>query len=90
VLDGVTLTLPPCGLFGLCGPNGAGKSTLLGIIGGSVPPARGRVLLDGEDVTRLFRSELTAARQQAARTLDRLGMEVIGPDGSVSLYDATK
>jgi ABC-type branched-subunit amino acid transport system ATPase component len=29
------------------------KTTLLGIIGGSVPPARGRVLLDGADVTRL-------------------------------------
>ena len=42
VLDGVTLTLPPRGLFGLCGPNGAGKSTLLGIIGGSGrPPAAG-------------------------------------------------
>ena len=53
VLDGVTLTLPRNGLFGLCGPNGAGKSTLLGIIGGSVPPSRGRVLLDGADVTRL-------------------------------------
>jgi ABC-type sugar transport system ATPase subunit len=39
VLDDVTLTLPPRGLFGLCGPNGAGKSTLLGIIGGSVPAA---------------------------------------------------
>ena len=25
VLDGVTMTLPARGLFGLCGPNGAGK-----------------------------------------------------------------
>jgi len=123
VLDDVTLTLPPQGLFGLCGPNGAGKSTLLGIIGGSVPPARGRVLLDGADVTRLppqqrfglgisrtfqavhlirgrtvldnvavacltshqsgiasrlFRSELAQARQQAAETLARLGMTALG------------
>jgi len=53
VLDDVSVTLPARGLFGLCGPNGAGKSTLLGIIGGSVPPSRGRVLLDGADVTRL-------------------------------------
>jgi branched-chain amino acid transport system permease protein len=53
VLDDVTLALPGRGLFGLCGPNGAGKSTLLGVIGGSVSPSRGRVLLDGEDVTGL-------------------------------------
>jgi branched-chain amino acid transport system permease protein len=53
VLDDVTLALPGRGLFGLCGPNGAGKSTLLNIIGGSVAPSRGRVLLDGADVTRL-------------------------------------
>jgi branched-chain amino acid transport system permease protein len=53
VLDDVSLALPARGLFGLCGPNGAGKSTLLGIIGGSIAPSRGRVLLDGADVTRL-------------------------------------
>ncbi len=53
VLDDVTLALPARGLFGLCGPNGAGKSTLLNIIGGSVAPSRGWVLLDGADVTRL-------------------------------------
>jgi branched-chain amino acid transport system ATP-binding protein len=53
VLADVSLTLPARGLFGLCGPNGAGKSTLLNIIAGSVSASRGRVLLDGADVTRL-------------------------------------
>jgi ABC-type branched-subunit amino acid transport system ATPase component len=53
VLDKVALKLPTRGLFGLCGPNGAGKSTLLGVIGGSISPSAGRVLLDGADVTRL-------------------------------------
>jgi branched-chain amino acid transport system permease protein len=52
VLHDVTLALPGRGLFGLCGPNGAGKSTLLNVIGGSVPPTRGQVLLHGEDITR--------------------------------------
>ena len=52
VLDDVTIKLPDRGLFGLCGPNGAGKTTLLNVIGGSVPPGRGTVILDGEDITR--------------------------------------
>ena len=53
VLDSVSMSLPGRGLFGLCGPNGAGKTTLLGVIGGSVTPAAGRVLLNGTDITRL-------------------------------------
>jgi len=52
VLEDVSLTLPARGLFALCGPNGAGKSTLLNVIGGSVPPSRGQVLLSGADITR--------------------------------------
>jgi branched-chain amino acid transport system ATP-binding protein len=52
VLDDITLALPERGLFGLCGPNGAGKSTLLNVIGGSVVPSAGEVILNGTDITR--------------------------------------
>jgi branched-chain amino acid transport system permease protein len=52
VLEDITLALPQRGLFALCGPNGAGKSTLLNVIGGSVPPSKGQVILSGVDITR--------------------------------------
>jgi branched-chain amino acid transport system permease protein len=52
VLHDITLSLPARGLFGLCGPNGAGKSTLLNVIGGSVAPSAGEVILSGTDITR--------------------------------------
>jgi branched-chain amino acid transport system permease protein len=54
VLDAVSLTLPARGRYGLCGPNGAGKSTLLGVIGGTVAPSEGRVLLGGTEVTGML------------------------------------
>jgi branched-chain amino acid transport system permease protein len=52
VLHDVSFSLPERGLFGLCGPNGAGKSTLLNVIGGSVAPSAGEVILSGNDITK--------------------------------------
>jgi branched-chain amino acid transport system ATP-binding protein len=39
-------------ILGLLGPNGAGKSTLFNIIAGAFPPSEGRIIFDGEDITR--------------------------------------
>ncbi|MBS3936214.1 MAG: ATP-binding cassette domain-containing protein, partial [Sulfuritalea sp.] len=44
--------LPPGTLAAVVGANAAGKSTLLKAIAG-LRPARGQVLLDGEDLGRL-------------------------------------
>ncbi|GMG85308.1 ABC transporter ATP-binding protein [Paralimibaculum aggregatum] len=40
------------GAYALLGPSGCGKTTLLNIISGLLRPSEGRVLFDGEDVTR--------------------------------------
>lgn len=36
---------------GLIGPNGAGKSTLINVLSGYYKPTKGRIILDGEDIT---------------------------------------
>lgn len=51
--DDVSLTVESRELLSLIGPNGAGKTTLLKQITGAISPDRGRVLLHGEDVTRI-------------------------------------
>lgn len=49
-LDDVTLDLPQ-GMIGLLGSNGAGKTTLMRILCGIIKPTRGRVLMDGHDLS---------------------------------------
>jgi len=51
VLDGVNLVVDAGEIVGLLGPSGSGKSTLLRVIAGLTPIERGRVCLDGTDVT---------------------------------------
>ncbi len=51
-LDGVTLRAEQGRITAVLGANGAGKTTLLRTISGLVRPTAGRVVLDGEDVTR--------------------------------------
>ena len=48
-----SLVAPRTGAVAVLGLNGAGKTTLLKSIVGELAPARGRVLLDGTDVTRM-------------------------------------
>jgi len=52
ILERLNLTLSPGDFWGLIGPNGAGKSTLVNVLSGFDRPTRGRVLLEGRDVTR--------------------------------------
>ena len=53
ILQGVSLTVGEGEVVSLIGRNGAGKTTTLRSIMGIARPARGRVRLRGEDVTRL-------------------------------------
>ena len=53
VVNDVALQLRQGEIVGLLGPNGAGKTTTFYMIVGLIQPLSGRILLDGEDITRL-------------------------------------
>jgi lipopolysaccharide export system ATP-binding protein len=53
VVDNVNLVINPGEVVGLLGPNGAGKTTTFYMVVGLLPPDRGRIMLDGSDITAL-------------------------------------
>ena len=52
-LDGLDLSIGSGEMFVLLGGSGSGKTTLLRTLGGFVAPSAGRVVLGGDDITRL-------------------------------------
>ncbi len=52
-LDNVSFSVEKGEYFCILGPTGAGKTTLLKVIAGLLKPDKGRVYIDGEDVTYL-------------------------------------
>jgi iron complex transport system ATP-binding protein len=58
VLEDIRFTVPSGSITTLLGPNGCGKSTLLKVIGRTLKPFAGSVLLDGEPIGRRSTGEL--------------------------------
>jgi len=64
ILKGVNLEVEQGSIIALMGPSGSGKSTLLNILGTLDQPDRGRVFLDGRDVSGLADDELSLFRNR--------------------------
>ena len=63
-LDNVSLQIADGSIFGIVGRSGAGKSTLLRCLNLLERPSSGRILLDGQDLTRLSDKQLRQQRQR--------------------------
>jgi branched-chain amino acid transport system ATP-binding protein len=64
VADNIDFRLEPGARHALIGPNGAGKTTFVNMLTGAIAPSAGRILLGGEDITKV---------NQAARVRRGLG-----------------
>jgi putative ABC transport system ATP-binding protein len=62
-LRGVNFNVLPGEFVAVMGPSGCGKSTLLYVIGGLARASRGRVLVDGNDLTAMNDAERTRLRR---------------------------
>src|SRR6266487_4257729 len=63
-LRGVSLSITEGELVAVMGPSGCGKSTLLHLIGGLLTPTRGRIMIEGEDMTAASDAKRTDIRRR--------------------------
>src|SRR5204863_1726075 len=56
VAANISFRLEPGARHALIGPNGAGKTTFVNMLSGRIPPSSGRILLGGEDITKVNQS----------------------------------
>ena len=59
VLDGINLKVPSGESLAIVGPSGSGKSTLLSLLAGLDSPTRGKVWMDGRDISQMGEKELS-------------------------------
>jgi putative ABC transport system ATP-binding protein len=64
VLKNVNLTIEPGEFMAVMGPSGSGKSTLLNMIGALDRPTKGKVLLNGVDLSKLNDNKLADLRSK--------------------------
>ncbi|MDE7422413.1 MAG: ABC transporter ATP-binding protein [Lachnospiraceae bacterium] len=63
-LDGINLFVREGEFLAIVGTSGSGKSTLLHMLGGLDVPTSGKVVVDGKDISKMTKDELTIFRRR--------------------------
>jgi branched-chain amino acid transport system permease protein len=71
-LDSVSFTVREGEIVGLIGPNGAGKTTLFNLISRFYTPTSGRIVLEGEEITKIGPHQLI--ERGVVRTFQNIGL----------------
>ena len=62
-VDGVNFTIDKGEFVVVVGPSGAGKSTILNILGGMDSPSEGKIIVDGNEISKYNSKQLTTYRR---------------------------
>jgi putative ABC transport system ATP-binding protein len=63
-LRGVSIAVEPGEFVAIMGQSGCGKSTLLHLLGGLLSPTSGKIIIDGEDLSKISDAERTDIRRR--------------------------
>ena len=63
-LRGVDLTIDKGNFIDIMGPSGSGKTTLLNLVGGLDTPTRGKIFLEGRNISMLHDNDLAEIRRE--------------------------
>jgi putative ABC transport system ATP-binding protein len=61
-VDGINISINKGDFVAVMGPSGSGKSTSMHLIGSLDTPTKGRIFLDGHDISSLYESDLAQIR----------------------------
>ena len=64
ILDGVSFGVEKGETFAILGPSGVGKTVMLTHVVGLLKPDKGRIIVDGEDISDMSERELTHVRRK--------------------------
>ncbi len=64
IFDNISMNFERGKITAIMGPSGTGKTTLLKLIGGQLVPSNGKVIVDGQNVQQLTRTQLYELRKK--------------------------
>ena len=64
ILKGISLDIAPGAFVVILGPSGSGKSTMLNMVGCLDLPTKGKVFLDGQDISKMSEDQLANVRSK--------------------------
>lgn len=71
-LDGISISVSEGEIRGVIGPNGAGKTTFFNVVSGLYKPTAGRILFQGNEISRMRPSKIAA--MGVVRTFQRVAL----------------